>query len=790
MMASQHRPSLRNADEKYKVALGRLARGPGAVPLKFGSMYFTVPAVRVMFVFTKEDAQYDALRSAAEKMHYECSLSSTAEEAVEGYFNLRPHLVFIDARSKSSVDPIAVCRTLRGNRGSQFSCIVAVVKRGLADKEEAAIIPLLKYGFNRWFTETCSLGACLNEMLQIEHNDLINLWKLEAAEALFAALHYSRDGVMVTGPSHDIQFMNRAAEKLTGYSAEEMLGENAQSLHRTASLKADVAGRISTQLDKGRHWEGALFHRRKSGECMPVWCKIAPVDLTLPGRCDHVVYIKQNPLLMEKPFSADTTGIHRRQSFAKFHAMTMEAPITQVINMLMAAKENSPGTAAQSLDRVINMLRRTELYNPHLGSSPGKAEDQITSDLVSGLISTGQKPTNVRQLSHETALMKVNVVKSTAGSSASLINLAAAPTAIKQLLEGDLEWEFDIIELEALTGRRPLAWLGMSVFSKFNVHTSLECDDDTISNWLQLVESNYRDNPYHNSTHAGDVMQATAYFLIGLRKKNIFDPLDEAICLVAAVIHDVDHPGRSTSFLCNANHELAILYNDRSVLETHHAALGFKLTLSSERVNIFANLERDAYRSVRASIIDMVLATEMTKHFEHLSKFLNAFQMSAHEDEAFGPERQLHGTRSAKLSSSSPAILSQVDCLAAAQDHGEMASSLCSADNIVLIKRMLIKCADVSNPARPIELCVQWAQRISEEYCAQTDEEKRRGLPVVMPAFDRATCNMANSQSGFISYFVRDMFRAWSDFGMFPELIEYVEKNFIYWKDREPISPA
>ena len=37
---------------------------------------------------------------------------------------------------------------------------------------------------------------------------------------------------------------------------------------------------------------------------------------------------------------------------------------------------------------------------------------------------------------------------------------------------------------------------------------------------------------------------------------------------------------------------------------------------------------------------------------------------------------------------------------------------------------MLIKCADVSNPARPLEHCKVWAERIAEEYFAQTDDEK------------------------------------------------------------------
>ena len=42
----------------------------------------------------------------------------------------------------------------------------------------------------------------------------------------------------------------------------------------------------------------------------------------------------------------------------------------------------------------------------------------------------------------------------------------------------------------------------------------------------------------------------------------IFEQVDEIACLIAAAIHDVDHPGKSNAFLTNAESELAILYND------------------------------------------------------------------------------------------------------------------------------------------------------------------------------------------------------------------------------------
>lgn len=52
-----------------------------------------------------------------------------------------------------------------------------------------------------------------------------------------------------------------------------------------------------------------------------------------------------------------------------------------------------------------------------------------------------------------------------------------------------------------------------------------------------------------------------------------------------------------SGFLCNAGSDLALLYNDISVLESHHAALAFKLTLHDDRVNIFKALDRDTYKA-------------------------------------------------------------------------------------------------------------------------------------------------------------------------------------------------
>ena len=181
-------------------------------------------------------------------------------------------------------------------------------------------------------------------------------------------------------------------------------------------------------------------------------------------------------------------------------------------------------------------------------------------------------------------------------------------------------------------------------------------------------------------------MQATAYFLEKDNVKSLLDSVDEAICLIGAIIHDVDHPGRNSAYLCNSGSDLAILYNDTTVLENHHSALGFKLTQSDQRVNIFQNLDADTYKVLRQGLIDVVLATDMSKHFVHVNKFYSHFCKP--------------------------------------QDEGASELSVDGTEAQTIMKRMLIKCADVSNPARPLDFCQEWAARIAEEYFAQVPNSK------------------------------------------------------------------
>uniref|UniRef100_A0A8C5BL95 Phosphodiesterase n=1 Tax=Gadus morhua TaxID=8049 RepID=A0A8C5BL95_GADMO len=720
--------------------------------------------IQVLLVFAKEDSQSDAFWWACDRAGFSCTIARTPEAALESFLAQHHEVVVVDGRHARYFQAEVVCQLIRATKPSENTVIVAVVPQ--------------KECFTEAIFKPCGRGVsvarCYNELLQMQHGEVRCHFKLRACNSAFTALEQCGEAVEISSEDHIIQYVNPALERLMGYQQGELVGKE---LPKSDKNRAELLDTINNCINKGKEWQGVYYAQRKTGDSMKQHVKITPVT-GQGGKIRHFVAIKKaygdnnkftamslvvsaaecqcqrhrdrrkdsvdSRSLSSRGSDAPTLHNRRYSSVARIHSMTIEAPITKVINIINAAQESSPVVVAEALDRVLEILRTTELYSPQLGS---KEDDPHTNDLVGGLMSDG-----LRRLSGNEYVFSKSK-RSKPGQLSIPMTLNDVPQSIADLLADEERWEFNILGLEAATHKRPLTYLGLKVFTGMGVCEFLNCSEATLRSWLQVMEASYHaSNSYHNSTHAADVLHATAYFLRKERVKGILDQLDVVAALVAATVHDVDHPGRTNSFLCNAGSELAILYNDTAVLESHHAALAFQLTVRDSKSNIFKNIDRTQFRTLRQAIIDMVLATEMTRHFEHVNKFVNSINkpMAAIEE-------------SNSNVSTVPNIRS-------------------SPENRLLIKRMMIKCADVANPCRPLELCIEWAGRISEEYFAQTDEEKLQGLPVVMPVFDRNTCSVPKSQISFIDYFITDMFDAWDAFASLPGLMENLSENYKYWK--------
>ena len=224
---------------------------------------------------------------------------------------------------------------------------------------------------------------------------------------------------------------------------------------------------------------------------------------------------------------------------------------------------------------------------------------------------------------------------------------------------------------------------------------------------------------------------------------NSLGPLDLVSCILAASGHDVAHPALTNRFLVSTRDNIAIKYNDNSVLENMHCAKTYQI-MQIKGCNIFEGLDEESWFRSRKLIIEMILATDMSKHFEILGKFR---------------------TRVLTL--------------------GDLNSQDNEDKNSIL--SMGVKCADLGHSAKCKELHQKWTELVCEEFFKQGDIEKSRGLPVSMYC-DRETTDVPKSQAGFIKNICLPLFEVWCTYLSSEEIYNncylQLKENLQMWKEK------
>ena len=121
-------------------------------------------------------------------------------------------------------------------------------------------------------------------------------------------------------------------------------------------------------------------------------------------------------------------------------------------------------------------------------------------------------------------------------------------------------------------------------------------------------------NPFHNFHHVVDTMQTTAVFLQNFQCGDIVSRENHFVLVLTALLHDIEHPGTNNRYQINAGTELAIRYNDQSVLENHHISVALQILQESD-TNILHSLDKESKTKFRADLIAIILATDMSVHF-------------------------------------------------------------------------------------------------------------------------------------------------------------------------------
>ncbi|CAF1196377.1 unnamed protein product [Rotaria sordida] len=320
---------------------------------------------------------------------------------------------------------------------------------------------------------------------------------------------------------------------------------------------------------------------------------------------------------------------------------------------------------------------------------------------------------------------------------------------LRVLLNHINDWGLDTFRIEDLSGQRPLTVITYRIFQERSLLRTYNIEPHTLISYLLTLEDHYQSVPYHNKAHGADVCQSMHVLLNASALDGVFTELEIMSAIFASAVHDVDHPGVTNQFLINTRSDLALMYNDESVLENHHLAVAFKLLQADER-NIFSHLTAKQIKTLRKMVIDMVLATDMSKHMQLLADLKTMVE-------------------SKKVTGNNIIMLESYD------------------DRIQVLQNM-IHCADLSNPTKPLDIYIKWTDRIMEEFWRQGDKERDLGLEV-SPMCDKRVASVEKHQVGFIEFIVHPLWETWADL-VYPDasaILETLEQNRDWYQSR--LSP-
>ena len=315
---------------------------------------------------------------------------------------------------------------------------------------------------------------------------------------------------------------------------------------------------------------------------------------------------------------------------------------------------------------------------------------------------------------------------------------------MNSLMAGDLKLvhqpELEFLDIETQNTFR-LCWT-MVVDS--GVAETFKIDEDKFFPLLFETQRLYdqRKNPFHNFAHGMTVMHQTYYLFKFTQLKSNYDSLGVFSMLIAALMHDVDHRGRTNVFEANSLSDIALTYNDKSILENHHCSTSFQL-LRQTKYNITHTLSFSQFMDFRKIVIEAILSTDVKKHFE----IINSFEKKV-EDPSFTPNY----------------YESPVD--------------------FYLLSGMVIHTCDLYVPTKGLSDSIRWSALVNKEFMEQNKEEVSRGLPEVSfyKNLDRIEV-LAKSEKGFVEKIVAPLWQHLDVFlkGKLDSHRSNIQKSIEYW---------
>ncbi|KAG2191913.1 hypothetical protein INT46_006795 [Mucor plumbeus] len=329
----------------------------------------------------------------------------------------------------------------------------------------------------------------------------------------------------------------------------------------------------------------------------------------------------------------------------------------------------------------------------------------------------------------------------------------------RSFLEGSVnDWNFSPLQLNEIDLVYCVFYMLDETFQRFSQLKSLRMTNDALYDLIFDVCNSYHNlNPYHNFRHAVDVMQSTWYFLNLIKSESnqvdsniaqLLRPIDILAILMASLGHDVGHPGVNNgfmaSFIITTATPLAVLYNDKSVLESYHSMAFFNLLRRHYFKAMIDIKSHPEYKDFRKIILQSILCTDMSCHQEYVESF----------------KEQIKRAKSNNINFTNDVSREKERMI------------LCS---------VIMKCADVSNCARPFENAKSWAITLAEEFFMQGDLERELEIPSIA-INERGKVTLADFQLSFMENIALGLYQTVSE--LLPPLdfcVKNISDNIEVW---------
>ena len=335
-----------------------------------------------------------------------------------------------------------------------------------------------------------------------------------------------------------------------------------------------------------------------------------------------------------------------------------------------------------------------------------------------------------------------------------LILYNVEPSEVENIGKNLDEFTFNIFDYYEKYKENSFEYASQIIFSKYKIF--LYSSEKILYNFVKSIKENYSKIPYyHTEKHAIDLLQTLNIYLT---KTNLIENinlnnLDITALLVGGLCHDVGHPGYNNDFQIKMHTDLAITYNDKSVLENYHISLTYKI-LQNEDKNIFLKLDRNDFSYIRKRIIELILSTDMVFHGRVIALMKNIIETY----------EIISGMNANKIIQN---------------DEKNLTSNFNTQQDIL---NFFIHMGDISHSSKDFKISYKWTQLLTDEFWRQGDNEKEKGFNVSV-LFDRNEKNIYRGQIGFLKGIVQPGFLLMVE--LLPELVYYLDnvyKNIDDWK--------